>query len=612
MNFIYSEKTYMSKTTLEDLEYIIGVINQKNYSGILSKAILTSYQSRKKAGFSKSTLSNKLSNLEKLGVLVQTSKGGKIQKGDKTIYSCSKYSINKRKLVELYVLCTFLNQCSKDHSITCKFSRKKVSLSYDTINDILSKTLSDIPNVDDISLSKISNAVVDLKNGQHTVNEIYLYFFKYYFLFLYKELTIDLESNISNSNFLNYLSPFIRDDYYNLASNNELGYLWDNYIEALNSNKSNIEDASLFDISRVNPLSILEPMDASPNITFHLYLTLPNSLPLCCYTDVRENKTNEYNLANLYTRDAPIYNSDIDIIKKLKRKVNFETLQPIKIYTKGKLSAKEESNLRKDYALILANYSSVLSSIAKSLLELGDNPRGFKLDLKVNLDKSKEKTSRGWRYTLSISGRHYNDMAGTPSKFRKQIMEKELKYFDLHSASFNICKILNGLPFNAKDDIKVDMEELNYLDVNGHPIDRNGIKDSHILYRCCFSKSKKDAINKYRRATDVIKQQKRYVDDETFGALYDYCQEWCGGSEKHIHQMFFVESLFELTIFLKIKSKSEWTIYENVYDCFYFDTDVISKEEVEEIANESTLVLKNIIDGEKYAKDNMKQPIKLY
>ena len=571
MQFSYrGVKSYNSLSTLKILEGILKYVEKQKLTGILSNVILSTTQFKQLNGMGTQTLNSAITRLKELSVL-HVSKAGKYstynRRGTQKLQEPNRYYINKKTLVLAYVFCNYLQQLKNDVRVAMR--KQKVAFDFYSFESNISEHYSKESYPESLFFPYQVNedsSKQDILTAK-VMNGLYLY----YYVYIYD--CINGAISFEDSLLLDLHKPFKRDIFRPYCDGLEV--IYDSLLR-----REDVTSRGLSSDNGLNPLVHLGSLGVSPIITYDLLFRFPEPLGRVWFTDsVDEGSISKFDILRLGSTYKPdTFQSHFGIVGLISNQADLVTFEPLKFRTPRLFNEDERDMLRHDYALHVVRESFFFQEIHKAIewLYLLKGNMAFHMKINVELEMSSGNAD-GYLYTLSLSCRQSNQMAHVPSSFRSLASGALLEEVDLHSACFNVARFLNGIPFDADADVKEDILKEGFTDVDGNPLTKDGIKP--LLYRCCFSKSRADALAKYNFGVNegsII----RYVSQDTLGQLYDFCQTWTGGTESYRHLLFVAESLLEVKVVYELLNKHPEAIVENVYDCFYFDPRTVSPKEV--------------------------------
>ena len=229
-----------------------------------------------------------------------------------------------------------------------------------------------------------------------------------------------------------------------------------------------------------------------------------------------------------------------------------------------------------------------------------------------------------YSYTIHFSGRMTNDFCkvrkarhcGSFEESREYILGKEGfdSELDLHSSIFSITRSLNyGIPLDLSFDIKHELEKLKIRGTIDGVRRQLVAKDyKGLLFYMYFSKNLKEAYENYKNRfnakwhkifnqceddiseeemNDVVEQYTiekekimKYVaqvSERDFNRIYHYIHYCVGETNKYTNNIFVIESAIMARTIVDLYLKGCST--KNVYDCIWWRSEEISREEVQSI-----------------------------
>ena len=645
MIFTYNNKRYKTKETLEDLEYLMRYVDINQCSGILTNLPLE-YQGNfpDEQRRPKRSVNDDLSKLESLGVVYVTMQGGREtiqvkneitdEVEEKHHYIYSRYLIDKDRFVTLYRLCS----CPLPNPNTAYFKKNPPRLDFNRLLDFLD-TYRKTSNLDTAFRSVGIGKYCDSDNKTDMLFRfvaVYLVSANSKNTYLDNNLTPRellprfallnrivgtphmLFSTVSLDRVDNLPTPTAHDTPTSRISvtyadagacDGSLGGV-DDFDDYIKCEISQIYGDTNIDLSEYGrwPSSIVLGPGVSVNLspdTSHVmsssiytggfpHHTVPQ-MDKVWFTDRKEKTYKRTDMAILQPEEEFSYKSRPEIVKQMKAWCKSQAIDKFRFETETRLTEDEIEDFKVDYANCLVRNNNLLKCCCCEVHRIRElsvrKDMHFNLNIEVR-EMKREHRKNKFVYYASISGRHHNTMASVPSKLRSIVAQAELSSLDLHSASFAILRLFNTSEFKVCNDIKNDIIRsglMDYLDV-AFEEKRELLKP--ILYRCIFSADRNDAYNKYYWALREGNVDRR-ISLSKFMKLYDYVQEWVGGSDGRRVAIFFLESLFELTVTRTLMESFPEGGVENVYDCFYYLPTHIKEADVEEtcdtVANEITV-----------------------
>lgn len=292
-------------------------------------------------------------------------------------------------------------------------------------------------------------------------------------------------------------------------------------------------------------------------------------------TDLHSQLINKTDYWELYKE-----RSESNRIKPFIDQIDKSKETKLKLFFSGKMPLTDE-----EQAIILSHFDQVKfrSPLIKGLDDNICWLRDQNYDYSCNYRSEFRKTRTG--YMAYIRGRQVDYSYALIEKTdRQNMLARSGMYgeFDLHSAIFSVTRLLNKGIFDVDWDIKTELMKNNYMYENGTALNRSDFKGYHILFSLYFAKNKK-AYGDYKRGAK--EKNYPYLSESEYTRLYSDIVDLVGPFEDYFAGIFLYESLLELKVIRKMIERG----YKvgNAYDCFFFDLNEVSEEEVKQIITES-------------------------
>ena len=548
MHIYYKGLRISSKTALQNVEYIIHLINKKGSVGFISDIGLKDSELQDVLSINNDKVEDLAKQLVKVDALV-TVKEPKYkplfkEERDKYGYqyerSQSRYYLRKSIFLIWYLFLVLINDLTESERY--KIKNKRIHIHFDKV---LNGDYTKEPSIErDIYVyleTGIRKIIIHLIRRLLEQNKDYSIF--------------DLDKSILS--------------YYGI-------------IEILLETK---EDTHYTDTTIINHCSFLNSQLIHSLRLIHsnerrekqcnLYLRPTN----CFLTNRKDN--GEFSLITLCheteNKDKRYLYKDFDVTN----------LGPIEI--KKELIRDKTEVVCKDFAIYIAHNSPIHNEIGALLMWIRKFNFRFYRQLSPSMSVNiKYKNTKDSMF-LTASGRQYNPLCSISKVVRDELLAHEgiinVGKFDLSGAILQIAKALNNNAYEIDEDLKAELLKNNYKTINGKPFTKDDLKP--LSMRFFFEPTINVAWAHY--CFSCLKHNRKpKIDEETFEQMYYDFQYLVGGTSTFRYNIFLYESLVELKVIYKLEQLNPRIKLANVYDCFFWDTKQISEKTVKRLIVEST------------------------
>jgi hypothetical protein len=603
MDINYKGIELKSNVLLTHLRYINDVIVERKYSGYLNEKVLHNYNvlNNKTYNYHIRTSQNYRNKIIDIGIIkkVFTFKRKYDKKTGEFKYFSYRYKIDKDLYLVWYSIAYLLSHFSKSDS-------NLINNKFGNLN---------LENVIDGLYTSITSGKLYEHTPSASNDRIYLWEYYYHNLFTYYyyqsllHLYNNHPSSLSEFNKFKTKTSLFLSDYFssrvnipttpnslsvihNIQSHNKSFMSFTNRHKLLSNNKERKLGHTFFD-----------------SIKGEVWLS----------NDTFDFRDDSYRLDSIITMPEK-YSSSEEILKEIKDKTNLFTFK--RAYLKvGYLKKAKLEQLKKDFVTYVCHNSKLLHHLYEVKSKSDDlTNANTSIYINVNLSTIKRKETVYGCY-IGISFRQFNQLCNLDLEDKVNYLRtKSIDYndpesnFDLHGAVFAVAKLINTGNFNPNDNIKKtiisEIKAKHKLELS-----REDIKP--LLFFCFFGESERKAYSIYKNRKKRPWFMEEYITEEEslslpvlseiiFKDIYRISQADSGGTTQFKHNIFMLESIFELNVLTALNSKT-LVPCENIYDCFYFDKTLITKSEVIDIVSrEAKLFVKNINKIEKQPENKKK------